>query len=481
MKKSQNIQQVLVGIGLIVFLVAIAFFVAQIADNTTGVEYYIEVALNGLITIIVTWVSINLLKFVFWEPYEFKHKKPAPRFLVAITNLLIFLAAVTFFTVFVLDKSPLSIAAAGGLIGGGIAFSLQGLILDAFSGAISDIQHSYRLGDWVSLKEGELLGKVINKNWRTATLLTPENTIIVVPNGEFIKEGFKNYSEPGSHYIDSVTVTLDHDIGLERAYRILKSAVLSVPGIAHHGDCSTYAVAVNSGGVEYCIRYYVDDHSQWRRVRHEVLYAITHQLHSYGLKISESLGEYGLTRGGETIIEKHAITAEEAIAKVDLFTGLLASSQKKLARRAMTLSVPEGTTLVQQGASGDSMYLIAEGSVDVILEEKMTKGKETEEQHLAILGAHQFFGDMALLTGEKRSATVRARTHVIAYKITKEALKPFLKSNPVLVKTFATTVSERKMDTQRMIKDAKALEEEKQKAMEEANKLSVRIKKFFSL
>jgi small-conductance mechanosensitive channel/dihydroneopterin aldolase len=401
--------------------------------------------------------------------------------MVSLGNLTIFLLAILFFTVFILDKSPLSIAAAGGLIGGGVAFALQGPILDAFSGAISDIQHPYRLGDWVALKDGKLMGKVVDMNWRATSLLTPNDEILVIPNGEFIKEGFKNYSKPGMHYIDSVTVSLDHDIGLERANRILKAAVLSVPGITRHGDCSTYAIGVNSGGVDYCVRYYVDDCTHWRRVRHEVLYAITHQLHTYGLKISETLGEYALSKGGQNIIEKPFLTSEESIKKVDLFASLSAASQKKLAQKTITISVPENTTLVQQGSSGDSMYLISEGSVDVILEGAIGKGKKSKDQHLAILGAHQFFGDMALLTGEKRSATVKARTHVIAYKITKEALQPILQSKPDLIETLATIVAERQMDTQQKIDDLKEREKKRKKAKEAANKLSARIKQFFSL
>ncbi|MCP4923350.1 MAG: mechanosensitive ion channel [bacterium] len=480
-RTKHSIQQALIGLSLIVFLILTSILVSQISSDNVGLGYYIEVALNGLTTALVAWVSINLLKVAFWEPYEKKHGKTAPRILVSLANVAIFLSAILFFTVFILDKSPLSIAAAGGLIGGGVAFALQGPVLDAFAGAISDIQHPYRLGDWVSLKEGKIKGKVVDMNWRATTLLSHDHETYVVPNGEFIKEGFKNYSWPKNHYIDNITVSLDHDVGLDRAQRILKSAVLSVPGIVQHGDCFVYAAGVNSGGVDYCVRYYVDDHSQWRRVRHAVLHAITHQLHTYGLKISETIGEYGLIRGGNDIIEKPAMTAEDAVEKIDLFASLTDASRKKLAQKTMTLSVPEGTTLVQQGDSGDSMYLIAEGSVDIVLEGVTKKGKKEKDQHLAILGAHQFFGDMALLTGEKRSATVKARTHVIAYKVTKEALAPILKSKPELVEALATVVSQRQMDTQKTMDDAQARDQERKKAKEAAGKLSARIKQFFSL
>ena len=83
-----------------------------------------------------------------------------------------------------------------------------------------------------------------------------------------------------------------------------------------------------------------------------------------------------------------------------------------------------GETIIKQGDKGDSMFLVTEGVVQVIIEDP--KGKEIIIDNLTI---GEVFGEMTLLTGSKRSATVKAIRPVVLFEISKEVFEKVLKAN----------------------------------------------------
>lgn len=100
----------------------------------------------------------------------------------------------------------------------------------------------------------------------------------------------------------------------------------------------------------------------------------------------------------------------------------------------------DGDPIVRQGEVGDCMYVVQTGEVEVVLD------AEGEEQHLAILGPGDFFGEMAVFERETRSATVRARGEARVLKIDKKALLRRITEDPLLAVKFLETLSHRIRD-----------------------------------
>ena len=86
----------------------------------------------------------------------------------------------------------------------------------------------------------------------------------------------------------------------------------------------------------------------------------------------------------------------DALADIPLFSSLSKKERMELARHVDEVAVTEGTVLTQQGTPGDAFYLIVDGTAEV-------KRSGTK---IAVLGAGDAVGEMALLDGEPRSATV---------------------------------------------------------------------------
>lgn len=113
----------------------------------------------------------------------------------------------------------------------------------------------------------------------------------------------------------------------------------------------------------------------------------------------------------------------EILAESPLFDNLLNSELTMLADLFAVRDFPAGEVVFHEGEVGDALYVIAEGSVEVL-----RKNPKGELQPLAVLSAPQFFGEMSLIDKEYRSATVRANTQARLLQLTNENLHVFAKN-----------------------------------------------------
>ena len=122
----------------------------------------------------------------------------------------------------------------------------------------------------------------------------------------------------------------------------------------------------------------------------------------------------------------------DALSRVDVFRALDAEKIDRLARRLRLALFGPGEVILRQGDPGDSLYVVRSGEVAVRL------AVNGSQRDVATLTAGQFFGEMSLMTGESRAATIVARTDVQCYVVAKEAFQEILASKPEL----AATISE---------------------------------------
>ena len=94
--------------------------------------------------------------------------------------------------------------------------------------------------------------------------------------------------------------------------------------------------------------------------------------------------------------------------------------------------------IVTQGSSGDSMYVVQSGKVEVI-----HTTEDGEDQQLGTLKAGEFFGEMAIFEDEVRSATVRAVGDTRVLEVDKKTVEKRLQDDPRLAVNMLKTMSSR--------------------------------------
>ena len=145
---------------------------------------------------------------------------------------------------------------------------------------------------------------------------------------------------------------------------------------------------------------------------------------------------------------------EENVAllrQVPLFSGLSEARLRSLANAARFCVYPQDTPIVEQGQrieeaqDGDSLYVIVDGHVRVVLE------RGDQEEKLNELGPGDFFGEMALLDGQPRSATVIAEEDTQCLVLSRWELLRAMRRNPEIGIQMLTAMSERLRGMQAMV------------------------------
>ncbi|MGB0591813.1 MAG: cyclic nucleotide-binding domain-containing protein [Myxococcota bacterium] len=411
----------------------------------------------------------RLLSVFFWElGVERTIGAPVPRLVKDILALLIFLVALSGIISFVFGQPVTGLWATSGAVGIIVGFALRSMILDIFSGLAFNIDRSYRIGDWVQIHGRQInlhiIGCIQEINWRTTRLKTTDNNMVVVPNSVMGQSIITNFMTPEPESRFELFFTLDFSVPTDRALRVLEAAVRSVMGTKGPLETPPAKVRVNgvsSIGVEYCIRYWtLPAQVSPRKARHVVISSVLGHLKSAGLMLAYPKGDLFTADMPPRQLDANSESDLRAlVGRIELFSHL-ADDELALLTATITRRVyDEGDHLIECGALGDSMFILVEGLVYVYAD----IAGNGEELKVAQIVPGQFFGEMSLLTGEARSATITAASGAVAYEIGKDAMANLLQRRPELAEEMSGIIAERKMRNEQALSAATHEEKEEHK------------------
>ncbi|MBP2313951.1 mechanosensitive ion channel family protein [Azospirillum soli] len=354
---------------------------------------------------------------------------PIPRLLTDLLRAFLYGLAVLGILAFVLGQPVTGLLATSGVLIAVLGFALRNMIADIFSGIALNIEHPYRIGDWIELAPG-LTGRVDEINWRATRLITLEGTALVVPNGLAAGSRIVNFSQPGTGFRATLTVTLDPEVPVARAKRILLSAIVCCDSIPAEPRPDVVVESVTLNGVTYQARFWVPDYAHLASGRDAVASAILEHLTRAGLEPARPKQELRRPRPAQPLQASEEL-GQALLSKVDLFAAFREDEVVELAAGMHVRHVPAGEAVVRQDELGTSLFLVAEGALDV---RGAFGGRTILLDHM---GPGDVFGEMSLLTGQPRSASVIANTDAVVYELDKEALDPVLRRRPELAARLA--------------------------------------------
>lgn len=342
---------------------------------------------------------------------------------------------------------------------------LRPKVLKYFSKEFINTIRPFKIGDWIKLinKNGSdlIVGEVIQFDRMAIQLKSERDTLLLFPNNlldEFIIE---NYSRIKKENQFSVFIKLSADLSIERIKRILfastMQALLELNNIkGAQPQISVYKISKNT--IEYKINFWI---VPWKPNSPEIArdFVLTRIINN--LKIAG----IGLDISGD----KRDINI---IGNVALFDSLSKEELEKLYSESKKEFYTERTPVIRQGEKGDSMYILVEGLLKVFIK---TNENPKEEIEVGMITPGQFFGEMSLLTGDDRSATVIAETDSTVLEVTKVSVKKILENRPQLVDEFAKIIAERQSG------NIQKLELYKNKDDSFIKKMIAKIKSFFEL
>lgn len=423
----------------------------------------------------------RLLDVFLWEGFVQRRLGiPAPRLVRDLLTAFIYIVAATSIAAVVFARPVAGIWASLGALSVVIGLALRDVILDLFVGIAVNVERSFKIGDFVMIQQNNLVGRVEQIYWRTTRLSTNEGNTIIIPNRRLGEMVITNFSDPGSMSEFELTFSLDYAVPTDRALRVLNAGVMALAGqggILADPEPKARVRGTSSLGVDYKVKYWIDCAKVGPgKARHLVLTSVLEHLHRAGLSLAYQKQDLYLSR----MPQRHLDDADSTdrlllLSRIDLFSGLSRGDLESLAFHMTRHLFRQGEQIITQDDSGDSLFIVFEGLLRVTI---LFPG-ERAPSDVGQIQPGGFFGEMSLLTGAPRTATVTAVTDALVYQVTRSQMEDlFQRGGAQVAEVLARMVAERRLRNDEVYLLATQAEQEARRA-ELAEQILGSIKVFF--
>jgi len=342
----------------------------------------------------------------------------------------------------ILQEKFLTTSAVGAVV---IGFALQDTLGNTFAGLALQMEKPFRVGDWIQV--GSHDGQVTEITWRATTLRTRDDDAITVPNNIVSKEAILNFSRPVPHTMLHVEVGVSYDAPPNRVKAVVLEALKDATYVLATPAPAVLVSSFGESSVNYRVEFWIGDPSLDDEARDEVLSEIYYALRRANLEIPYPIRvEY--QRESVPVALVPAERRREEIARVDIFSPLSAEAKVRLADASSERLFGSGQTIVWEGQAGESMFVVVSGRV------RVTLGNRANE--VATIGPGGYFGEMSLLTGDPRTATVSAIDDCLLLEITADDFRTIVLADPLVVERIGLAVAESGMGLERSRNEAAA-------------------------
>jgi small-conductance mechanosensitive channel/CRP-like cAMP-binding protein len=430
--------------------------------------------LGAVMCLLGAFFVIALVDRYVWELYfKEKHRVKIPKFLSEIVTLSIILVSVIIILELGYNMNIKGLVLGPGVLAVIVGFAAQNLLGNIVSGLSLQFGKSFKEGDWLFVN-GQY-AKAIEINWRATRFVTIDDICMDVPNLDLAKQNIVNLNLPSREHAMRLSVSIDFAVPPTRVKDILLHATSNARGVLANPRPSVYLKTFGDYAIEYDIKFYMDDHDLYNETCDAIRTNVWYSLQRNGIRIPFPIRTVQLERPVRSKEQEIQSAARIMLRQHSLFKSLTDIQLDALLPRGRVVHFGRGEKLIQQGEHGDSMFILVSGEANVIVERN---GNPT---HVASLSGGDCFGEMSLLTGEKRSATIVANHDCEVVEIGKSVLAHSLKENPQLLTQLGALLAKRQMETEGIVAANTRPSIVESKTEEYANTFTDKLKKFFEL
>ncbi len=393
------------------------------------------VLLSLLVYAGIRFVNALLFDFVF----RIRRGYEAPTLVRNIFTLLLF--AVVFVLIFNRVYAEINLGAlftTSAIFGVIIGLALQDTLGNFFAGISLHADRPFQVGDVIVVGQQKYTGVVEGITWRAIKIRTFQNHLVLVSNSMAAKEAIEVGPRDNLNARLVFFSTLYSD-SPAKTIHVAREAIRDAENVSHRITPIVRIRNLGDSSIDWEIKYWLDDYAKYNDtdalVRQRVWYAFRRANVSFAFPTRtlhlERKAPVSLAAGPQ----KETI---ERLSAVDIFAPLSSEEMEKLAAAAMSHVFAPGELVIRAGDQGSSMFVVHNGRVQV----QLSEGGRTRP--VAVLGEGAFFGEMALFTGEPRTANVVAIEETEVLEIGHAAMKHLFDTNPDLAESISWTIAERR-------------------------------------
>jgi small-conductance mechanosensitive channel/CRP-like cAMP-binding protein len=352
-----------------------------------------------------------------------------------------------------------------------IGFALQDTLKRFFAGIM--LGKLVRVGDWVRLA-GQV-GRVVKVDLGHVTILTPTDDLVMIPNNLVAQQEILNYNKPTPRHARTVLVDASYATPPLQVQTVLVETAKAVPGVLHEPAPQAFVAAYKDSSIQYRLTFWGKDFGYAGVIEGQVLSYIWYAFQRHSIEIPFPQRTIHITKAED----EHQVMAAKrerifgALSRIDFLSVLSPEELETVAQQAAVRVYLPGEAVVRQGDAGAEFFIILEGTAEV------RRGEGGKIATVATLHPMQFFGEMSLLTGEPRSATIVAQTKLEVVVVTKGVLERPIMGNPLLAERIGTVLAERKSGLAAVQENLEHRDESTEVVEHWRTSLGSRIRRFF--
>ena len=353
-----------------------------------------------------------------------------------------------------------------------VGLAAQNFLGNIFSSLTIQIEQPFRIGDWIEYNSS--VGRVVSIGWQTTHIKTFEDELVIIPNLDVAKAVVKNHSRPTIRHAMKIEVGVEYGAAPGRVRDALLAVCRQEPRVLADPPPQVRVTNYGDFAITYQTRFFYNDFGISPVLRADMMNSLWYALRRAGIRIPfpiRDIQHRHIERRHEGDEAKRLRSeALDHLGSIPVLAPLPNEALTSISDGVEIEFYGDGEIIVHQGDSGDTLYLIRDGACDVEV-----KAGSQPSTVVARLAPPAFFGEMSLLTGEPRSATVRARGEVSVFAISKSTFAAVLAAHPEISEQLAAALAARQAETSGVVG---RLREEDDR---QASRILVRIKTFFGI
>lgn len=310
-----------------------------------------------------------------------------------------------------------------------LGFALQDTLGNLFSGLSLQLEAPFAVGDYISVGDKE--GHVLEIGWRSTRIVTVRRESIAIPNSLIGKEKLTNFTNATK----AIAIELEFGTGYDAAPNFVKAEAAEVlrqsPLVLNEPAPIVRLQEFGESALTWMVRFYVTDYASKPHAVDDVLSRLWYRFGRDGIEIPFP------QRVVHMRPEKPKREIDiELIAKLPLFAPFPIEEARGLSASAIERTFGVGEEVITEGRAGTTFYVVVSGRLSVKV------GSPAKD--IATLERGAAFGEMSLLTGEPRSATVIALEDCVLLEMGRDVFAKHLQQHPERLAQLAALIDERK-------------------------------------